>query len=88
MSEFNVEIHCDKFTRIVWLKNEKIWSIWSKKKTKNLIKIDEIRKIVFSKKTKIESIDVDFVNDSIKIEINSIVIVKKDRHNITHNILT
>ena len=44
------------------------------KKTKNLnlVKIDEVRKIVFSKKTKIESIDVDFVDNS--IEINSIVI--------------
>ena len=46
------------------------------KKTKNLIKIDEVREIVFSKKIKVENIDVDFVDfdsietDSIVIEIN------------------
>ena len=43
------------------------------KKTKNLIEIDEIREIVLSKKTKIENIDVDFVNFN-SIEIDSIVI--------------
>ena len=35
MNEFSVEIHCDSFTKIVWLKNEKIWAkvrakIWAK----------------------------------------------------------
>ena len=56
-----------------------------KKKTKNLnlIKVDEIREIVFSKKTKVENIDVEFVDnsteiDSIVIEINEFFMNKKE----------
>ena len=54
------------------------------KKTKilNLIRADEVREIVLSNKTKVESIDVDFADDSIEtdsivIEINESFINKK-----------